>query len=68
MSGWETIRQLKLRLHTRRIPLLAVSGHSWPGERIEASGCDAYLQKPCDPEQLLETVRQLVVRSRKRNG
>jgi two-component system, cell cycle response regulator DivK len=60
MSGWETIRQLKLRLHTRKIPLLAISGHAWPSERIEASGCDAYLQKPCGPAELLEAVRRLV--------
>lgn len=64
MTGWETLRQLKARLSTRKIPVLAVSGHGWPSDRIAASGCDDYRQKPCGPADLLFAVRELVTRPR----
>jgi DNA-binding response OmpR family regulator len=60
MDGWETLRQLKLRLHTRKIPVVVLSGHTWGEDEVKASGCDRYVQKPCGPDELLGIVRALV--------
>ena len=64
MTGWDTVRQLKARLKTRKIPVLAVSGHAWPDDHVQASGCDAYRAKPCGPGELLRAVQELVARPR----
>jgi DNA-binding response OmpR family regulator len=60
MDGWETLRRLKRRMRTEKIPVVVVSGHEWPAERIEASACDLYLQKPCAPHELLARIRWLL--------
>lgn len=56
MDGWETLRQLKSRLHTKKIPVIVLSGHVWPPEQIKVSGCALYLQKPCRPDTLFQAI------------
>ena len=60
--SWETLRQLKSRLHTRKIPVVVLSGHSWQEDQVRTSGCERYIQKPCGPAELLEIIRQVAPR------
>jgi len=61
IDGLAAARTLKSRPETRNIPILALTALAMTGDRdrILAAGCDAYLSKPLEPPQLLQTVRAL---------
>lgn len=54
MDGWEATRRLKANPQTKRIPVLALTGHALGDHEREANaaGCDGYVTKPCLPEDL----------------
>jgi two-component system CheB/CheR fusion protein len=54
MDGYEVARRLRTLPGDGRATIIAVSGHVGEEhvERAFAAGCDAYLAKPCDPDQL----------------
>jgi len=58
LDGWEATRRLKKNPHTSRIPIVAVTAHALPDDerRAKEAGCDAFLTKPVNPEELLATV------------
>jgi CheY-like chemotaxis protein len=62
MDGWEAIRRLKSDERTRRIPIIALTGHALASHSRGAveAGCDAFLAKPCLPDKLLEKVEKLL--------
>ncbi|HEY6507088.1 MAG TPA: response regulator [Vicinamibacterales bacterium] len=71
VSGWDVIRQLKGDSRTAHIPVVAVSGHQRSGPLAgEGDGVawDAYLTKPCLPEDLLEQIRLLAPASAAADG
>jgi two-component system, cell cycle response regulator DivK len=61
LDGWETIRWLKNRTQTKRIPIIALTGDSELEDLKLAknAGCDALLLKPCPPETLLKEIVKL---------
>jgi CheY-like chemotaxis protein len=66
LDGWEATRRLKRDPRTAHIPVLACTGHAFgaPVERAIEVGCDAYVVKPCLPEDLLQHIRRLLARPR----
>ena len=66
LDGWAVATTLKADPRTRPIPIVAVTGHTRPGAEREArtAGVDAYLMKPCLPEDVLETIHQLIAKRR----
>ena len=54
MSGQEASRILKADPHTRSIPIVSVSGREPDGP------CDAFLLKPCTPQQIAEAIRDVL--------
>ncbi len=62
LDGWETIRVLKSRPHTRGIPIIALTGDTKESDLKLArnAGCDALLIKPCLPEVVLGQVQRLL--------
>jgi two-component system, cell cycle response regulator DivK len=54
LDGWEATRRLKAGATTADIPIIAVSAQAMAGdrERALAAGCDGYLSKPVDIQQL----------------
>jgi CheY-like chemotaxis protein len=62
MDGLEVTRQLKADPTTRRTPIVALTAHALPSDRLRAmeAGCDAYLAKPIAPPQVLDEVRRLI--------
>ena len=62
MDGWEATRRLKADPRTKGIPVIALTGHTLAGhsQGAQEAGCDAFLAKPCMPEDLLARVRQFV--------
>lgn len=62
MDGWEATRKLKQDPRTRRIPVLALTGHALgaQSQRAREAGCDAFLTKPCLPENLVAEIRRML--------
>jgi two-component system cell cycle response regulator DivK len=67
MDGWAATRQLKSDGRTKRIPVLALTGHALAGasEGARLAGCDAFVTKPCLPDELVVEVRRML---RRRDG
>jgi two-component system, cell cycle response regulator DivK len=61
LDGFEVARRLRKDPRTATVPLIALTGHSdtETTQRVRAVGFDAYLLKPCLPENLLAEVRRL---------
>jgi CheY-like chemotaxis protein len=62
MDGWEATRRLKADPRTKHIPVVALTGHALDGasESAFAAGCDAFLTKPCSPQDVVAEVRRLL--------
>jgi two-component system, cell cycle response regulator DivK len=62
LDGLEATRCLKSDERTKRIPVLALTGHAVAGHSRDAraAGCAAFLTKPCLPEVLLGEIRRVL--------
>jgi CheY-like chemotaxis protein len=62
MDGWEATRRLKADKTTARIPIVALTGHALAGihEGAKNAGCDAFVTKPCLPEDLVKEIRKVL--------
>ena len=58
MDGFEVVRRLKQDSQTRSIPVIAVTAMARPEDQQVAlqAGCDSYLSKPYELEDLIEIV------------
>ena len=59
MTGFEALRELRVRESTRDIPVIMVTTRG-EGDNVETgfeSGCSDYITKPIDPVALLAKVR-----------
>ena len=64
MDGWEATRRLKQDERTAQIPVVALTGHALAGvsEDAKQAGCDAFVTKPCLPEDLVKEIRRVLER------
>ena len=62
MDGWEATRRLKADERTASIPVVALTGHALAGisEGARKAGCDAFVTKPCLPEDLVKEIRRVL--------
>jgi len=62
MDGLEATRILKADITTKNIPIVAMTSYAMKGdkERILEVGCDGYIAKPVDIDELLNIVSQYV--------
>jgi CheY-like chemotaxis protein len=70
MDGWEATRLLKKDARTRTIPVVALTGHALAGHSKGArdAGCDAFLAKPCLPDELVAEIRRVLALPRDPKG
>ena len=63
MDGWEATRRLKANQRTASIPVVALTGHALAGifEGAQKAGCDAFVTKPCLPEDLVKEIQRVLV-------
>ena len=61
-TGYELAKNLRHQEHRWDLPILMLSGMDRPIDQLRgfAYGADAYLTKPCDPDELLSTVNFLL--------
>ena len=62
MDGWEATRRLKADKATADIPIVALTGHALAGilEGAKNAGCDAFITKPCLPEDLVKEIQKVL--------
>ena len=60
VDGWEAIRRLRQSSWTNATPIVAISAVPMSRESALEAGCDAYLEKPCDPHVLWLQIRALL--------
>jgi len=62
MDGWEATRRIKAMEELRAVPVVALTAHAMPGdeERARESGCDGYLTKPIDEDQLFAQLERFL--------
>jgi two-component system, cell cycle response regulator DivK len=68
MDGWEATRRLKADERTKRIPIVALTGHALAGhsEGARKAGCDAFVTKPCLPDALVVEIRKMLEQTQKK--
>jgi CheY-like chemotaxis protein len=59
MTGWDVIKQIRNDPHTRRIPIIVLSGQQAQNSAFQY-GADVYIEKPCLPDKLLDEVMRLM--------
>ncbi|HWO41116.1 MAG TPA: response regulator [Candidatus Eisenbacteria bacterium] len=62
MDGWEATRKIKANAALKHIPVIAVTSHAMVGDEIQAreAGCDDYLPKPIDENELLRKISKFL--------
>ena len=66
MDGYTLTAKIKTMPGFERVPILALTANVMRGDRektIEA-GCDGYIQKPIDLDQLVKEIERFLLRSR----
>ena len=60
MDGWEVTKRVRADAQLKTIPIIAVTAHAMAGdeEKAYAQGCNAYLSKPIDEDELWAKVAQ----------
>lgn len=62
LDGWEATRRIKAQPALKDIPIIAVTSHAMVGEEAKAlaAGCDDYLPKPIDEDELTRKLRKFL--------
>lgn len=62
LDGWEAAKRLKADRELKRIPIIAVTSHAMVGDELRARevGCDDYLSKPIDENELMRKIRRFI--------
>ncbi len=62
LDGYEATRRIKSDVRFAGIPLVALTAHSMKGDRGKAmaAGCDDYITKPVDADQLIGRIKDLL--------
>ncbi|WP_026080018.1 response regulator transcription factor [Spirulina subsalsa] len=64
VDGYQFLAKLREDSRFKALPVVFLTARGMTGDRIQGyqAGCDAYLPKPFEPEELLAIVRNLLVR------
>jgi DNA-binding NarL/FixJ family response regulator len=70
VNGYEFLQKLREDPRYRSIPVVFLTARGMTSDRIKGyeSGCDAYLSKPFDPEELEAIVRNLLSKNQTATG
>jgi two-component system cell cycle response regulator DivK len=71
IDGYELTRRLKSDPRTASLPVLAVTGYppfAQDPARADRAGCDAFLPKPCDADDLALTLTALIMEAQGRRS
>jgi CheY-like chemotaxis protein len=62
LDGWEATRRIKADRESKHIPVIVVTSHAMIGDerRAREAGCDDYLSKPIDEDELMGKIRKFL--------
>lgn len=62
MDGYTATKLLKSDSATSFIPIIVLTSYVMPGDKkkAEESGCDSYIAKPIEPDQVLKDVKRFL--------
>ena len=62
MDGWEVARTIRADEALKATPIIAVTAHAMAGDQESAlqAGCDDYIAKPVDEDELWEKVAKCI--------
>lgn len=60
MDGYSFIKTFRSKYFGRDVPIVVLTGKDSMRDVFELEGAKGYLTKPCDPDQLLQTVQNLL--------
>jgi two-component system, cell cycle response regulator DivK len=65
LDGYESTRRIKALPGMARTTVIAVSSFAMKGDedKARAAGCDGYVTKPYSPKQLVDLIRQFLVKA-----
>ena len=65
LPGLDVARRLKAGAATARVPIVALTGRDDPADRaaLMSAGCAAYLVKPVDTQQLIQSLPRYIASS-----
>lgn len=60
MDGWTAARTIKAQEHLKKIPIIALTAHAMLGDKERAleAGCDDYITKPINLQELATKLDQ----------
>ena len=64
IDGWEATRRIRTAGAARHVPIIALTAHALPAERVQAieAGCDDFETKPIAFDRLLDKIAVLLDR------
>ena len=62
VDGWEATRRLKTHPQTRSVPIIVCTACTadYAQQKAQAAGCDAFLTKPCLPDDLIAEISRVL--------
>ncbi|MGR9087047.1 MAG: response regulator [Gammaproteobacteria bacterium] len=62
IGGEEVLQQIRRHPFGKSIPIIAVTSYAMSGdrERLLASGCNGYIEKPIDPFMIIDQIKSVV--------
>ncbi|MGH8551404.1 MAG: response regulator [Methylococcales bacterium] len=62
IDGEEVLRRIRSKEPGRSIPVIAVTSYAMSGdrERLLAAGCNGYIEKPIDPNTIIDQVKTVL--------
>ena len=70
MTGYSVAQSIRELPSLTEIPIIAVTSYAMEGDRILAleAGCNAYIEKPIDPETFIAEIEQVKNKNRRDIG
>lgn len=59
INGYEVVKKIRASKADGHIPIIAMTSYAMSGDRekLLAAGCNGYIEKPIDPEKVMEQIR-----------
>lgn len=64
LNGWEATKRIKANKALKHIPVVAITSHAMVGDerRAREAGCDDYMSKPIDENELITKVKKFLAK------
>jgi two-component system cell cycle response regulator DivK len=62
IDGYEVLHRIRGTTAGGDIPVIAMTSYAMAGDREKmlAAGCNGYIEKPIDPERVIEQIRRMI--------